>query len=188
MSLIRKIAEALKPLAPLGKDYDTHTYGPIKANSIPDLSYKQWSERLEHMDRLTKEHFTRDHYRRVAQIFTTSIPTDKNGKIIREDGKVIRYSDKIPDNIGELLDRLSYNSQDTLNVHVGKYIALLIGFREIRAMAKVPHYKTAIREGHIEEVRDLEMGDRVNQIRDTVKRKLQEFPFYTAKHLSLIHI
>ena len=135
---------------------------------IDTLPYSEGIERLPQMDDLVSREFT-PNYRKFEQLFTTSVPTGEKGRALRDsDDKIMRYSETIPADMDELLKRLSYNSQNPSNVQAGKYIALLIGFREIASMARVE-------DRHEEK-------DKLIKILNTIKEKLQIFPFYRDEH------
>ena len=176
MSLITTIRKELEPLAPMGRHYDTHTYGHVMAlTASPDkkyLSQFEWGVRLGQMDEIVGKHFNpvgreSEYYERFAALFTKRILRWDDGQVVRDrNGRIARGSG-LPTYISELIDRLSYNPGNTQDVQAGKYIALLIGLREITPMITTSsHPSDAIK---------------ADELTSVIRQKLQEFPFYRGE-------
>ena len=140
MSLIRKIEGAIA-------DFD------VQNPDSPDTI-----EIAEKRDEFVMGNaFTPQTYGKFESLFTKSKP-------ISVDGRLLRYSGVISNDIDKLFEKLFYNSKNHLDAQVGKYIALLIGLREVASMARVES--------------EHEKRQRLLQIVGTTNKKLQNFSFY----------
>ena len=148
--LIGRIKDAIQPLA------------TIEFNKLPHYS-RERVKKLEEINDVVRKEFTPETYEKFDSLFTKSDP-------IKRYGEVIRYSNTVPDSIYKLIKRLSYNSENSPDVQIGKYIALLIGYREIAAISRTTPSEDSKKKAEL------------FNILNTIQGKLHRFPFSRDYH------
>ncbi|MBS3100639.1 hypothetical protein J4204_00730 [Candidatus Woesearchaeota archaeon] len=144
MSLIKRMRIAVK---------EFNSAHPTRQGSFDTI------ETAEHRDEyIRRKAFTPKSYANFSKLFNQGYDNGQH---------------KFPDRVDTLIKRLSYNPNDSVNVQIGKYIALLIGRREIATSG------LEIQAGYREPA---EVETRY-KILDEIGNKLKEFPFYETSHV-----